>query len=170
MPLTRIFLKFKGIFDLGGLLNVITDWFETRGYTVVIDQVKHKLKTQGYEDEYQITGWRDETDFHRIKIRFSMYMWEGNLVEVVVGGQQRKLMKARINICLEGDLEYDFQGRYDKSMFAKGLRTFLLNQVLKHRYGTIWEDHLHYKVHEVGNNIKEYLDMQSKGKYYKNMW
>ncbi len=119
-----LFFKYKGIFDLGGLTNVVIDWFETRGYEVQMTKVKHKARSAGFEDEYQIKGWMDETEYHRIEIIFTMRLWEGNFVEVVVNGQQKKLMKGRFTIYLTGKLELDTTGRYESSIFAKGLRNF----------------------------------------------
>jgi hypothetical protein len=170
MPAYELHFKYLGIFDMAGLFSVITDWFETRGFEIVIPQVKHKSKTFGFEDEYKILGWRDETDLHRVSIEFYMHSWDVNLVDVIVDGQKKKLMKGRIYIALRGKLAVDYSERFDNTIFFKGLRKFMMDMVLKQRYDAIWTDLIHYKMHEVQNNIKEFLDMQSKGKYYKNMW
>jgi hypothetical protein len=162
--------KYQGILDMAGLFSVVTDWFETRGYEITIPQVKHKAKTFGFEDEYKIMGWRDETDLHRVQIEFYMHMWDANQVEVIVDGQKKQLMKGRFYMALRGKLAVDYFERFDSSILFKGLRKFMMKMVLKHRYDAIWTDLIHYKMHEIQNNIKEFLDMQSKGKYFKNMW
>ncbi|MBN2458291.1 hypothetical protein JXB31_04135 [Candidatus Woesearchaeota archaeon] len=170
LDMDELHLKYKGIFNLGGVLSIVTDWLETRGYEVIIKKVKHKTKTFGFEDEYEIRGWRDETDYHRIYIDFYMHMWDANEVDVLIEGQKKRLMKARLYMSIQGKIETDPSGRFDTSMFSKALRKFMYDKVIHHKYESVWGDKLQYKMHEIYGHIKEYLDMQSKGMYFKNMW
>lgn len=166
----KLKIKYKGIFDMQGLISLVTDWFESRGYEVLIQKFKHKTKTFGFEDELQIKGWLDETELHRIEFIFRLIIWDRTEVEVIVEGQKKTLMKGRLFIVINGSIEIDPYGRYEGSVFSRALRNFMMNKILFHNMFTIYADRMEYKSLEIMNCIKEFLDMQSKGKYYKNMW
>jgi hypothetical protein len=165
-----VHIKYKGMLDFPELWRLIIDWFDSKGFEVMEGKAKHKAGTFGHEVEGEIAAWRNITDYYRFEMSVSMKYWDANPVEVVRGDQKKTLLKGRFMFRLRGSLVLDWGGRYERTKFRQVLGKFLNNKVLMWQWDSIYGDQLNYKVLELGNVIKEYLNMEGSGSEYADMW
>lgn len=163
-----IHIKYKGMTDFPELWRLIIDWFDSKGFEVM--EGKAKDKGGGEEMEGDIDAWRNVTDYYRYEMRVSLKYWNGSKVEVVKGDQKKTLIKARYYFRITGSLTLDWAGRYDKTKFGQALGKLLNYKVLFWQWDSIYGDQLNYKILELGNVIKEYLNMEASGSEYADMW
>jgi hypothetical protein len=165
-----IHIRYKGMTDFNELWNLLIDWFESKGFEVIEGKAKHKAGGSGDDFETDLSAWRDITEVYRFEMKVSMKYWGGVPVEVVRGDQKKTLTKARFRFSISGKLILDWSGRYEKTKFAKALGKFLNQKVLFWEWDGIYGDQLNYKILELGNVIKEYLNMEASGTEYADMW
>jgi hypothetical protein len=169
-PYHVLHIKYKGICDLKGLLKVVKEWMESKGLEVYESKTKQRMRPFGMESEYDLKGYRNLSEYYRIWIIVMFQIWDQVDVEVVKDGVKEKLTKCRLYIRIRGEGELDWTNRFENSPFQMQLRKFLNEKVLHHRYSSITWDQHHYKEHELLNVIKEYLNMQTRGSEYADMW
>jgi len=165
-----VHIKYKGIYDFAELWRLIGDWFESKSFEVVEGKAKHKMGTFGEEFETIMHAWRNVTDYFRFEMVVYSKYWDGNYVEVVKGGQKKKMIKARLYMRIGGTLVMDYSDRYDRSNFGKGLGKFMDKFVMRWPADAVYSDQLHYKIHELMNVVKEYLNVEAKGSEFADMW
>lgn len=166
MSINMVHLRYKGVFNLQDLIKAITDWFEKKGYEFYIYQTKAKKKDFGAEEEYGIRGWVNETEYHRLIVDVYLHLYDAVPVEITENGEKKEMTKAAMYIKVEGDLQKDFSGRFKHSTFAKKLKKFMDEKVLNEKYGVIWEDDHVYRIEGMANYIKQFLNMNTQGKYF----
>lgn len=163
-------IRYKGICDYAGLLRLVNDWLAAKGYEVHNAKDKHKMRPDGSETEYVITGWRNLTEFIRWTVRVDIWGWEEVDVEVIKDGKKQVLQKMRLWIRINGDLVLDYGGRFEKSRFSLALRKFLIGKVLAHRVDSFEGDMLHYKLLDLQTAIKTFLGLSTLGNEFADMW
>jgi hypothetical protein len=161
-----VHIRYKGVFDLDGFIQAIIDWFNTGGYEHYFDTTKTKNTDFGLEEEYNIRGWYNETEYHRVHVNVFMHIYDSNKVEVVENNEKKIMTKAAIHIMLSGKLEYDYMGQFKGSSFAKKLKKFMDEKVINQRYDVIWRDDMHYRIQGLANYVKEYFKFNTIGKYF----
>ena len=167
MPGKGLILRYKGIFDYGGLLVLIVDWLKQRRYWFQETTVKHKVPSPfGAEEERRFKAEKKITDYYKETAELKFHLWEINEVEVVKDGKKIKLIKARMEIVFKGGLVLDYQGRWDKSKLHQNVRKFIHEHVLKNKIESFWADELYYRLYKLHSLIKDYLDMQTKSWEY----
>lgn len=165
-----IHIKYKGMTDFNELWKLIIDWFESKGFEVMEGKAKHKAGASGDEMEADIEAWRNVTDYYRFEMKVALKSWDGVPVEVVRGEEKKTLRKARYYFRITGNLILDWAGRYERTNFAKALGKFLNYKVLYWQWDSIYGDQLNYKLLELANVMKEYLNMEASGSEYTDMW
>jgi hypothetical protein len=163
-------LKYKGIVDLNGLYRVVKEWMESKGMEVYETKTKQAMKSFGMEQEFDLQGYRNLSEYYRIYLIVMFHIWDEVEVEVVRDGIKERLTKCRLYIRIRATAEMDWTNRFENSPFQEKLRDFMNSKVLKQRYESILWDQHHYKQHELLNVIKEYLNMQTRGSEYADMW
>ncbi len=170
-PLNKHVIKYNGIFDLDSLYKMIYEWFMDRGYYFEETGYKHKVPNpSGAEDEVTWSGWRKTTEYMREWVTVYFFFWGKRDVEVIKEGKKVKLTKSRMLIELDGRIELDYQKRWEQSQFGQYLRDFYHKYIVKKELESIWWDRLYYIMLKLHNEIKEFLDMQSKENAYYDMW
>ncbi len=164
--MSSFILRYKGVFDLQGLISTVTGWFEKLGYETYIYQTKSKVTAFGTEEEFGIRGWMNETEYHRLKIDVYFKMFDVTPVEVVQDGEKRELTKAAVEATGSGQFITDFSDRFEGSTFMQKLKQFMEKRIINERYDTIWKDNFHYRVQELNEVIKRFFDMSGQGKYW----
>lgn len=163
----KLVIRYKGIMDLEGLYRVIVQWLKSRGYWFQESTYKHKVPGPfGSEEEIRFIGERKCNEYYMHNIMMYFHIYEQTEVEVIKEGKKQKLIKARLEITMQGTLVCDYQGRYDKSAFLKKLREFAHNHLIKHQVEDIWYDELQYRIIKLQAMMKDYLDMQTKSHAY----
>ena len=74
-------------------------------------------------------------------------------------------------IVFGGKVELDFSKRFPTSRLAGHLMDFLISYVWKpEKVVSMWWDELYYRIYKFQRVVKEYLEMESKGNAYYDMW
>lgn len=163
---TKQIIKYKGVYDLQELIATVISWLEKKGFEHYFYQTKTKTDTFGEEGEFGISGWYNETDYHRISLDVYIHLWDANPVEVVENGTTKTLTKSALLIEIKGDLEMDWTGRFNGSKLMQKLRKFMESKVIKDRYDSVWEDDHYYRIMSMTEHIKKYLKMNTQDKYF----
>ena len=167
-------IKYDGIFDLDKLYMVIQQWIIDQGFYFEEATVKHKVPSPaGAEKDYDFTGWRKINEYVKFHIRAYIKAYTLKDIEVIKEGKKRKLTKARLKIYIMGEVELDYNDRFEKNRFLLSLRAFYHKYIIKEDEGVIggvWWDQLYYHVFKLHAIIKEHLDMESKSNAYYDMW
>ena len=167
-PLKKSRIKFEGLFDIEGLYKFMRDWLSTRHFIFTESKYKHKLPSPlGAEIELEWSAWRKETEFVRYWIIINFHFWDMTEVEVIREGKKVKRNKARFEIVFGGDLEMDYQGRFEKTPFLKTLEQFYYKFIFTQNkeMGMYW-DELYYLVYRLQTEVKKFLGMEASESAY----
>ena len=103
-----------------------------------------------------------------INIHFQVQ--DAEQVEVVQNGEKKNLMKGRIYIRIQLDIEYDFSERAAYTKLGQTMIRFLMDFMWSKKVETYWEDKQRFKAYELVNLIKETLDFMTKGNEHFDVW
>ena len=165
-----VYVRYKGVFDFTALWKLIMDWFESKGFEVQENKSKRNLRTTGEELETQMTGWRNVTDYYRFQIVVYQKYWDAQYIDVIKDGKKQKMIKARIVFRIAPTLVLDYSDRYATSRLTKALGHFLNTYIYKWQIDAVYGDQLMYKGYEIQGVIKEFLNMETKGSEFADMW
>jgi len=163
-------ILFKGIFDFDELYRVMHDWFMFRGYTLHETKYKLKAKDTGKEKEIQWQAWRKVNDILKSWFKIHIQVWNIEPIEVVKDGEKKILTKARLMIFVNGEVEIDYDDRFEGSKFKQTLRDFLVSFVIKGKIDSVWGDKVQFMQYKLLDVIKQTLDMQIKGNEHFDVW
>lgn len=163
----KLLIRYKGVLDLEGLYRVIAQWFKSRRFWFHETTYKHKVPSPfGAEEEITFNAERKTTEYYRDDIRIFMHVWDQLQVEVIKEGKKQKLIKAKVEIQIQGTLVLDWQGMFDRSKFMQKIREFMHRHIIKEKIENIWYDDLYYRTMKLQAAIKDYIDMQAKSHEY----
>jgi len=169
-----LLLKYDGLFDLDNLYRLIQEWIVNQEFYFEEKTVKHKVPSPaGAEKDYDFHGWRNINEYAKFYIRVYIKIYNLKYIEVIKEGKKKKLTKAQLKIYIKGELELDYKNRFEKNKFLIALKKFYNKYILKEGEGIIggvWWDQLYYHIYKLHAVIKEYLDMESKGNAYYDVW
>lgn len=162
VPLPPIILRYGGTFDLDGLYAAVTDWAKNYGYRWHEKSYKHKVPTpEGAEQELEWDLSKNVTEYINYFISFKIHIWD--LKEVKIN--EKELSNARMQITMNGKIDYDWQKKFSGSRFKEWLgKKYEWN--LKGEVGMVHFDQLYYRMWNLHALIKKYFEMQTK----KHMW
>jgi len=167
-------IKYDGICDIDGLYKLIQQWFVDQGFYFEEPTIKHKVPSPaGAEQDQDMRGWRNVNEYVRFNLKVYLKIRDLKEIEVIKEGKKKRLSKCRLRIYIAGDIELDWQGKFDKSPFLQQLKKFYNKYIIKEDEGIIggvWWDQLYYRMFKLTTIIKEFLDMESKGNAYYDMW
>jgi hypothetical protein len=167
MKLRKLLIRYKGVLDLEGLYRVVVQWLKSRRFWFHETTYKHKVPSPfGAEEEITFNGERKCTEYYRDDIRVYFHVWDQQEVEVIREGKKQKLIKAKVEIQIQGTLVLDWQGMFDRSPFMQKLRNFIHAHIIHEKIENIWHDELFYRTMKLQAVIKDYLDMQTKSHEY----
>ena len=156
-------LKYDGIFNFDDLYKTLVKWFKQRGFE--FDETLYKQKTGsalGREVEIKWAGWVNVTEYIRYWIRIHMHGDGWNDVEILKNGKKKRMVKARLKITFTGDIELDYENRFERSSFLRKLREFHDKFLFKKELEFKYEDEIYYMVYSLQKIVKEFFDMESK--------
>lgn len=165
--LPKITVKYDGLFDFDGLYEAVVDWAKNYGYKWHESDFKHKVPSpRGAEHEFKWVLEKKVTGFIQYNIILAFLLRDMIEVEVEVGGSKRKLTQARISVIIDGNLAYDWQGRFSGNKFAEKLGLWY-SKIMMGDIETKYLDPLYYRIWGLHSLIKKYFDMQTKKFAYK---
>lgn len=159
-------IEYKGIFDLEGLYKMIIKWLQDRSYEFHEKIYKHKPGDVGKQQEMKWEAWQKWDEYIRFWFTLHIHVWDMLDVEVVKDNQTIKMIKGRIRIQINGKIDRDYQGRWNKSKNIRRLRDFFDKYVIFKDMSSVWGDLMHYKLVKLQNEIKEYLGMTTPSKAF----
>jgi|TARA_B100002003_G_C14118291_1_gene537842 hypothetical protein len=168
----KMVLQKAGIIDLDGLYKVMQRWFYDNKYYFEEGTSRERPGTAaGVEFEWKWTAWRKVNGYLKFHINLFFHAWDVQDIEVIKEGKKVKLTKCRLKIEFDGAIELDYTNRFSKTVFGKMLFNLYNTFVLKgEKILANWWDELYYRVYKLQTIAKEYLDMESKGNAYYDIW
>ena len=164
-------VSYTGIFDFDGLYRLMYQWFHGMGFYFEEGLYKHKVPTPaGAEQDIEWSGWRKITDYAKYWIRLYIKLYDMKEIIVIKDGQKKKLTKARMFIEFYPSVDLDYSERFKGNKFVLHLQDFYHKYIIKKNIQNIWEDSIWYYTLKLFTIVKEYLDFESKGNAYYDMW
>jgi hypothetical protein len=168
VPTRKFLLRYKGLFDFDGLYNMMVQYLKANRYWFHEYKYKHKVPSPlGAEQELFWRGEKKVNEYIQYQIFIEIHLWEITEVEVMQKGNKKTLTNARMEINLRGQMDIDYEKRYDESTFLQAIKDFYNKYIAKRELESIFWDTIHYRCQKFLNVIKEYLDMQAKGYEYR---
>ncbi|MFA6888458.1 MAG: hypothetical protein WC254_03100 [Candidatus Woesearchaeota archaeon] len=164
-------IRYKGVFDLQELYQIIHDWLLMRGFEVHESKYKSiTLPTGGKERSFDWACEKKGNEFVMITMNIHFQFQDVHPIEVMKDGEKKILNKGLMLIRVTQDVLCDFSERYAYSKFHKTLLNFMVNFFWSKKIETYWEDKTRFKSYELINLIKETMDFMTKGNEHYDVW
>lgn len=164
-------LRYRGIFELEGLLKKIRGWLEDDGFE--FQETAYKFKTPspaGSELELDCGGKKKISEYTEYKISFYFHIWDMKKMEIIKDGKKKNVVQARMLIEMSGTAVIDYQKRFGGSKFLQGLGDWFTKFIVGKEIDNIIEDKLYYIMYKLHRVVKEYLDMETKTNAAEGRW
>lgn len=162
IPIPPSVTQFYGPFNLKQLLSSIRGWIQDAGYEVIEPSYKHKVGGEGAELEIKMEGERKQTHYAKFKITVELKISDMKDVEVVRDGEKVKMQHGRIQATLAGNVELDFQKRFEGNKFLEGLRDFYHKYIIKETIENVYWDNVHTTIFKLQRFIRDSLQFEAK--------
>ncbi len=168
MEVSKMVLRYNGLFDFDGLYAAIIDWAKNYGYFWNETVYKHKVPSPaGAEQEFLWVLKKNVTDYIGYEISMIVHMYDFTEVHVDMGNRKKTLANARLYIIFTGNLKLDWQKKLSGSRFFSKLGEWYKGIIMKKELGSVHADNLHYRILNLHSLVKQYFDMQTKKYEYK---
>lgn len=156
-------IRYKGLFDWGGLYRLCWEWLQKREFRVHEKRYKDKMQTAlGNEMEIDIWGEKEVSEYYQYKITFAYHLWEAREIPVIIDGKKVMRMRGRIHMEINAQVITDWQGRYKKdNTFHKIMEMFLNKTVFKYDIDMKHVDFLDKDLHRFEGEIKKFLKIET---------
>ena len=155
-------IRYKGVFDMKGLLAFVYRWFAENHYDWHEKLYKEKAESAlGNETEIKITGDNKVSEYFQYDATFEIHMWESKDVVVKVGGKDVHMMQGRIEIQVSGGVTRDWQNKFPEGGMWGSAQKFLDNFLLKNDFLFIHADKMEKEIHALNADIKRLLKMEA---------
>ena len=159
-----VFIRYKGIWNMQDLYQVMVDWFRRRKFKFYERIYKHKHPSpHGVERQYVWRATRKESEYRQYQIDIYYHTYDAHDMEAVMpDGTKKTFTKGRLWMELKGQINLDWEKRWNESSFYAELKNFFNNYVMRKRIEMLWWDELWYReMHKLHEIIKESLKMES---------
>lgn len=153
MPTT--YIKHKGFLDVSKLIQSVRGWFISNRYDFHFSKEKYAGPATSAEQELELFGEREMTEYVKFKITLLMRIWDLKEVEVVKDGEKIKATTGRIAIELGGELILDYRKRFGGNKFLQGLQDFYHKYIIKATIEEVWEEGWFLHVVDLGKLIRK---------------
>ncbi|MBD3303633.1 hypothetical protein GF343_00660 [Candidatus Woesearchaeota archaeon] len=154
-------IKHKGIFDLSAVLQGIKNWFEGDEFKVHYPAHKLKQPAGGWEHEMTIYGERKMNEYVKFTITLFIRLYDIKDIEVIKEGKKVQTNSGRITADISGEIELDFENRFDGSKFLQAFQDFYHKYIIKQDIGDYWEDEIMLKIVNLGKFIREMCQQEA---------
>tara|TARA_Y100000310_G_C20517680_1_gene732025 strand:- start:452 stop:985 length:534 start_codon:yes stop_codon:yes gene_type:complete len=171
LPSPVALIRLDGIFDFKGLYEVMHSWFVDRGYFFEETLYKHKVPSPaGAEQTIEWSGWKKVNEYIKYWIEVHIKIRDMKQLEVVKEGEKRILTKGRLRIEFDAHVEADYANRFNGSKFLQKLQDIYLKYIIKSDLDFIYTDQLWYVAYKLHRVTKEFLDFDTKGNAFYDVW
>lgn len=165
MPLTEevggTLTRYYGTFNKSALINGIREYLEEEGYDVIEPVMKQKVGSDGIEIGIKMDAEKKETHYAKFNITVKLRISDMKDVEVVKDGKKVKMQHGRVEFRSEGEVEMDYNKRFEKNKFLEMLRQFYHNYILKQTIDEFWIANVDGVVDGVQAYVRELLDVEA---------
>jgi hypothetical protein len=162
IPDAPIKLRFKGVYDMKGLLSLVYKWYIENKYEYHEKLYKDKIETAfGNEIEIKMEGTKKVTEYYMYQIFVEFHQWESKDITVKVNGKDVHMMQGRIEIKISGKLITDWQNQFKKGTIWEKAQDFMEKNVIKWDINLKHVDVIEKGVHEFAAEIKRFLKMDT---------
>ena len=161
-----VFIRYKGIWDMQDLYQTMVDWFRRRKYKFYERIYKHKHPSPfGVERQYTWRAERKESEYMKFIVDIYYHIYDAYNVEIVMpDGAKKTMVKGRLWLEFKGNIQYDWEKRWNENRFYAELKNFFNKFVLRKKWEQIWFHQLWTReIHGLIALVKEKLKMESKG-------
>ncbi|MBL7054509.1 hypothetical protein ISS05_02015 [Candidatus Woesearchaeota archaeon] len=157
------YIQYKGVWDWDDLYNTIADFFRNQKFKFNEVFYKHKPTPFGGEKQIGYIATKKVEDYYQYKVDMFIHTYDTREVEVKMKDGSKKIFtKGRIWIQIMGDVNADYEGKWEDNTFYVRLREFYHKYVVFKKIGAIWWDEMHYKVTgKLRNVIMQRLKMEA---------
>lgn len=155
-------IRYKGFFDFDAIYQFMIGWYARRKFTMQETLYKDKTQTPaGNELELKTHGKRKVTEFIRYKVSIEYHLWEFKKEEVVINGEKKMMTRGRIEININGEVEPDWQGRYNGKTWINKWMGKLLWHLKENEILMEWVDPLDKDLHALNAQMKKLLTSEA---------
>jgi hypothetical protein len=160
-------VKYKGLVDLVGLYKMIKKWFDDRGF--YFEEKEFTIRPgegAGPRQKIVMTAWLKMTDYVKHSYFVDLFTWDMEEVPVEKEGRKEIWYNCRVYIRITGQIDLDWEGRWEDSEFHIELRRFFNRYMFKTDSLIVHWDKMNYKALILHNEIKKFLGMHTSKAYY----
>lgn len=155
-------IRYNGLFDFEALYLAWTEWFKRQEYFFAEKVFKHTGSSGGAEQELELEGKRNTTEYVQYIIKIKVHSWDVKEVEIVQEGHKKIVYQGRIEVRFAGNVETDWQKKFEKGTFSKFLKDIYEKYIIRRELGALHYDNVYYKVWNLHTLTKTFFDMQTK--------
>lgn len=155
-------IKYKGIFLFKDFYKFCYEWLnQEMGLDIIEDKYDEKISGNKKDIEIKWTGTKRVTDYFKWTVVVKFRILQLEEVEVIKDNLKISTNSGSVEVNARGDLQRDWQGKYDATAFRKFLRGIYDKWVIPARIEE-YEDKLIGKTDEFLEQAKAYLDLEGR--------
>jgi len=164
VPLPSMHIRYKGVWQMQHLYESMVDYLRKKKYKFHEKIYKHKHPSPfGVERQYCWQATREETEWMKFIIDVYMHTYDAHDVEVVMkDGKKEIFTKGRIWMEFSGNVEIDYEKRFDESSFYSHIKDWYNKYMMKKVYAQVIWDRLWYReLFKLRWLVKQQLKMEA---------
>jgi len=153
-------LNYTGPFNANDLFKHITSFINELGFDLKINKEFEQNVAAGKHIEWEIEPWKKISDYvhHHIKVR--VFIWDYTTSSVLIDRKKVKMGNGRLELVLDGYVEYDYYQRWEKLPMLQFIRQ-LMNTYIYKIYTKRFEERLIYDCNHLITSIEKLLNIDS---------
>lgn len=151
-------LKKKGYWDYKELYHFSFDYLKKENYEMMEKAYTEKQTDFGKEIELEWVTYRKVTDYFKFVIKLDWHILGMNPAEIERDGKKEKTNKGEVKITIRGELEKDYENRWEDKPFNKFLRGVYEKYIIRATI-TEYEDDLTDECVKLVSQIKAFLEL-----------
>jgi len=166
LPAFTTYIQYKGVWDMQDLYEFVASFFHRRKFKFY--ESRHILKKPGPFGAEIYHVWnaeRNVEEYYKFNIIIFLHLFDAYDIEVVMkDGSKRTFTKGRLWVQFCGNVEMDYEKRWEEKTFYSNLRNFYHKYVIWKKIEALWWDSMYYNVFlKLQSLVKERLKMESEG-------
>jgi hypothetical protein len=155
----KLRLTYDGLFSVRELYNLVTEWFEERGYDKNEKKNFEAVDADGRNIEIWMEPWRTLHSYVKRFMRVRILMSKVKDVEVEKDGVKLKLNQGKVQIVFDAWMQTDLESEWEGKPFYFFIRT-TFNKFFFRPLTSGYEADLKGEVNALYGRVKSYLNMQ----------
>jgi len=155
-------IKYAGVFLFKDFYNFCYEWL-TDETNLSITEKKYEEKLVGDAKNIKVEweGTKKMTDYFKFEAEIIFVTENMTKVEINQNGAKVQMNKGTVKVSIKGNLERDYEGKFETTALWKFLRSIYEKWVIPSRIDQ-YEDKIIEECDEFLNQAKAYLDLEGK--------